>query len=51
MQIFMAFFVVLFTSMPTLSKENTVYTNELIEIIKLDPTLKLDVRYATKNKF
>lgn len=25
--------------------------NELIEIVKLDPTIKLDIRYATKNNF
>ena len=25
--------------------------NNLVEIIKLDPTLKLDIRYATKNNF
>ncbi|MDQ2938397.1 MAG: hypothetical protein M3R67_12980, partial [Acidobacteriota bacterium] len=24
---------------------------DLVEIIKLDPTIKLDIRYATKNNF
>ena len=43
--------IVLFTTMPTFAKENTIRTNELVEIIKLDPTLKLDIRYATKNNF
>ena len=26
-------------------------THELVEVIKLDPTIKLDIRYATKNNF
>lgn len=26
-------------------------TSELIELVKLDPTIKLDIRYATKNNF
>ncbi len=37
--------------MPTLAKENVTSTNELVEIIKFDPTLKIDIRYATKNNF
>ena len=51
MQIFIVFFIVLFNTMPTLAKENVTRTNELVEVIKLDPTLKLDIRYATKNNF
>ncbi len=43
--------VVLFSFMPTFAKENIIRTNELVEIIKLDPALKLDIRYATKNNF
>ena len=27
------------------------YTPELVELVKLDPTIKLDIRYATKNNF
>lgn len=30
---------------------NTIQTHELIEIKELDPSLKLDIRYATKNNF
>ena len=30
---------------------NTIKANELVEIIKLDSTIKLDIRYATKNNF
>lgn len=45
------FFVLLFNDMPAIAKENTIHKTELIEIIKLDPTLKLDIRYATKNNF
>ena len=37
--------------MSLFAKENTVRTNELVEVIKLDSTLKLDIRYATKNNF
>ena len=37
--------------MPLFAKENIIRTNELVEIVKLDPTLKLDIRYATKNNF
>lgn len=31
--------------------KNSFRKNELIELAKLDPTLKLDIRYATKNNF
>lgn len=51
MNILIAVFIVLFNVMPTFAKENTTHTNELVEIIKLDSTLKLDIRYATKNNF
>ncbi len=44
-------FVVLFISMSAIAKEIVIRTDELVEVIKLDPTLKLDVRYATKNNF
>ena len=37
--------------MPVFAKENTIRTNELVEVIKLDSTLKLEIRYATKNNF
>ena len=38
---------------PVQAKENekTYRTNELVEIVKFDPTIKLDVRYATPNNF
>ena len=51
MQFLVAFFVVLFSTMPTFAKENIIRETELVEIIRLDPTLKLDIRYATKNHF
>ena len=51
MKFFVAFFVVLFSTMPTFAKENIIRETELVEIIRLDPTLKLDIRYATKNNF
>ena len=45
-------FVVLFGYMNILAQDKTfTKTHELIELIKLDPTLKLDIRYATKNNF
>lgn len=47
--------VILLFSMQALAKTKTAETNlrenELVELIKLDPTLKLDIRYATKNNF
>ena len=47
--------VILLTTMQTIAsaKENEIKPRqtELVEIIKLDPTLKLDIRYATKNNF
>ena len=49
--IFPYIIILLVFTMPTLAKENTTRTNELIEIIKFDPALKLDIRYATKNNF
>jgi D-alanyl-D-alanine dipeptidase len=51
MQFLVAIFIVLFNTMSVIAKENITRTNELIEIVKLDPTLKLDIRYATKNNF
>ena len=51
MQILIVFLVVLFSAMPTSAKENITRTNELVELIKLDPSLKLDIRYAAKNNF
>ena len=33
------------------AKEQSYKANELVEIIKFDPTVKLDIRYATKNNF
>ena len=46
---------ILFSDMETYAnaakKEDKVHTSELIELIKLDPTFKLDIRYATKNNF
>jgi D-alanyl-D-alanine dipeptidase len=30
---------------------NAVRTPELVEVVKLDPTIRLDIRYATKNNF
>lgn len=46
-------FNVLFSDMEALAieKEIKVKPLELIEIIKLDLTIKLDIRYATKNNF
>ncbi len=37
----------LFLSIPPTQEK----TNNLIEVIKLDPSIKLDIRYATKNNF
>ncbi len=51
MQILIVFFVVLFNVMPTIAEENITCKTELVEIIKLDSTLKLDIRYAAKNNF
>src|SRR3989338_1889347 len=46
---------VLLFGMQALAKTKTAETNlrenELVELIKLDPTLKFDIRYATKNNF
>lgn len=36
--------------MPTAGKEK-LKTTRLVELAKLDPTLKLDIKYATKNNF
>lgn len=36
--------------MPTVAKEK-LKTTRLVELAKLDPTLKLDIKYATKNNF
>ncbi len=33
------------------NKEQSHRPNELVEIVTLDPTIKLDIRYATKNNF
>ena len=48
-------FAILLTNMQSLAKATKLpiktRPNELVEIIKLDPTLKLDIRYATKNNF
>ncbi len=38
-------------NMSVVAKEKTIRANELVEIIKLDPTIKLDIRYVTKNNF
>ncbi len=47
--------VILLFGMQALAKTKTAETNlrenELVELIKLDPTLKFDIRYATKNNF
>ena len=51
MRFFIIMLVVLFNTMTTFAKENIIRTNELVEVITLDPTLKLDIRYATKNNF
>ena len=51
MRFLIVFFLILFNVIPTPAKENVTSINELVEIIKLDPTLKLDIRYATKNNF
>ena len=51
MRFFIIMLVVLFNTMSTFAKENIIRTNELVEVITLDPTLKLDIRYATKNNF
>ena len=51
MHFLLVLIVILFSSMATLAKENIVRTNELIEVINLDSSLKLDIRYATKNNF
>src|SRR5258708_3542629 len=32
-------------------EEGTFRTPDLVELVKLDPTIKLDVRYATSNNF
>jgi len=47
--------VILLPGMQGLAKTNITGTNlrvnELVELVKQDPTLKFDIRYATKNNF
>ena len=50
-QSLLTIFIVLFNTMPILAKEDIIRKTELVEVVKLDPALKLDIRYATKNNF
>src|SRR6266566_2357814 len=48
--LFLTFFAVGFAQGPP--KEPGPFRQpDLVELVKLDPTIKLDVRYATKNNF
>ena len=38
-------------NMEVLAKSQELRKTNLVELIKLDPTIKLDIRYATKNNF
>ena len=43
--------VIVFPFMEVIAKEKTFKKVELVELVKLDPSIKPDIRYATKNNF
>lgn len=49
------FLLLLFFSSPSSSQPQEIHTqfraSELVELVKLDSTIKLDIRYATRNNF